>query len=107
MTDEIRKDIIAAALEMNRLGLNQGTSGNISVRSGAAMLLTPTAVPYDRLTPEMLPSMDLGAQDSAWTDRARPRASGASTATFCWRDPMSAPSCIAMRPTRQCSRCCG
>ncbi len=56
---EIRRAIVAACLEMNRLGLNQGTSGNISVRCGEAMLVTPTATPYDRLAPEMLASMRL------------------------------------------------
>lgn len=49
---ELRSAIIAACLEMNRTGLNQGTSGNISVRHGAGMLITPTALPYDRMTPE-------------------------------------------------------
>ncbi|MFM2444992.1 MAG: hypothetical protein RJB09_2178 [Pseudomonadota bacterium] len=54
---ELRRAVVAACLEMNRLGLNQGTSGNISVRCGAAMLVTPTATPYDRLSPDMLASM--------------------------------------------------
>jgi L-fuculose-phosphate aldolase len=56
---ELRRAVVAACLEMNRLGLNQGTSGNISVRCGAAMLVTPTATPYDRLAPDMLASMRL------------------------------------------------
>jgi L-fuculose-phosphate aldolase len=56
---ELRRAVVAACLEMNRLGLNQGTSGNISVRCGEAMLVTPTATPYDRLSPDMLASMRL------------------------------------------------
>jgi L-fuculose-phosphate aldolase len=46
-----RHAIIEACLEMNRTGLNQGTSGNISVRHGDGMLITPTALPYSRMTP--------------------------------------------------------
>ena len=38
---EQRRDIIAACLWMNSSGLNQGTSGNISVRYGDTMLITP------------------------------------------------------------------
>jgi L-fuculose-phosphate aldolase len=60
---ETRRAIVAACLEMNRLGLNQGTSGNISVRCGDAMLVTPTATPYERLTPDMLASMRLANED--------------------------------------------
>jgi L-fuculose-phosphate aldolase len=46
-----RHAIIEACLEMNRTGLNHGTSGNISVRHGDGMLITPTALPYSRMTP--------------------------------------------------------
>ncbi|MDB5594352.1 MAG: class aldolase [Hyphomicrobiales bacterium] len=66
MTDEIRSAIVAACLEMNRTGLNQGTSGNISVRLGESMLVTPTATPYARLTPGMIASMTIDAEDGAW-----------------------------------------
>lgn len=56
---EIRKAMVAAGLEMNRTGLNQGTSGNLSVRMGPHMLITPTATPYESLGPEMMASMRL------------------------------------------------
>ena len=49
---EARKAIIAACLEMNTLGINQGTSGNISRRHGEGMLISPTSTAYDTLTPE-------------------------------------------------------
>jgi len=45
----IRQSIIDACLEMNASGINQGTSGNISVRHGPGMLITPSAIPYDRM----------------------------------------------------------
>lgn len=47
-----RKSIIAQCLEMNASGLNQGTSGNISIRHKDGMLITPTSTPYDQLAPK-------------------------------------------------------
>jgi L-fuculose-phosphate aldolase len=49
---EIRQSVIDACIEMNRLGINQGTSGNISVRFGDGMLVTPTSRPYASLEPQ-------------------------------------------------------
>lgn len=46
-----RTAIIEACREMNRSGINQGTSGNISVRSGDGILITPTSLPYDDMAP--------------------------------------------------------
>ncbi|MBL8702927.1 MAG: class II aldolase/adducin family protein [Alphaproteobacteria bacterium] len=46
--------MIAACRDMNRLGINQGTSGNISVRVDGGFLVTPTGVPYDKLAPELM-----------------------------------------------------
>ncbi len=40
-----RKSIIQASLSMNALGINQGTSGNVSVRYGDRLLITPSACP--------------------------------------------------------------
>ncbi|WP_371672378.1 class II aldolase/adducin family protein [Streptomyces sp. NBC_00289] len=36
-----------------------GTSGNVSVRVGDTVLVTPTGVPYDRLTPDDVVGVDL------------------------------------------------
>jgi L-fuculose-phosphate aldolase len=47
-----RQSIIDACRSMNALGLNQGTSGNISLREGEGMLITPTSMPYDEMQPE-------------------------------------------------------
>ena len=55
----LRAAIIAKARWMNASGLNQGTSGNISARSDHVMLITPTAVPYDAMTPEMIAAMPI------------------------------------------------
>jgi L-fuculose-phosphate aldolase len=51
---EKRQSIIDACLRMNALGINQGTSGNISLRHQAGMLVTPTSVPYEAMQPEQI-----------------------------------------------------
>lgn len=61
----LRRTIVDLCREMNRNGLNQGTSGNISVRLGDRMLITPTSTPYDDMTPEMIAAMPL-AGDGEW-----------------------------------------
>lgn len=47
-----RVAIIEACREMNRTGINQGTAGNISLREGDGMLITPTSLAYDLMQPE-------------------------------------------------------
>ena len=55
---EKRQSIIDACLRMNAIGINQGTSGNISLRHDAGMLITPTSLPYEEMTPEQIVLMD-------------------------------------------------
>ena len=69
---DLRTAIIASCRAMNALGLNQGTSGNISARIGDSMLITPSAIPYDEMRPEMLPLMPLGGEYGAWSGRYKP-----------------------------------
>lgn len=57
-TVALRASIIAACRSMNALGINQGTSGNISVRAGDGFLVTPSGVPYDALEPDSIVAMD-------------------------------------------------
>src|SRR6201992_27961 len=63
-TTEKRQSIIDACLRMNALGINQGTSGNISLRHEAGMLITPTSVPYEDMRSEQIVYMGLdGSHD--------------------------------------------
>lgn len=64
-----RRDIIAACLEMNRCGINQGKAGNVSVRSRRGCLITPSGVDYDRMTPGDVVEIDL--QGNVRSTRAR------------------------------------
>src|SRR3981081_3930544 len=54
-----RQAIIDACIRMNQLGINQGTSGNISLRHDEGMLITPTSVPYEAMRPEQIVLMRL------------------------------------------------
>jgi len=46
MTQELRQQLIDTALAMNASGLNQGASGNLSVRYGDGFLITPSGMDY-------------------------------------------------------------
>lgn len=64
MTQEelaLRSELIEACRSMNRLGINKGTSGNISARFGDGFLISPTGIPYDKLTPEHVVAMNWDA----------------------------------------------
>ncbi len=49
---ELRKEIVSTCLQMNRMGINQGTSGNVSVRWKGGMLISPSGLPYEETSPE-------------------------------------------------------
>jgi L-fuculose-phosphate aldolase len=68
----LRVGIIDACRAMNALGINQGTSGNISARHGDVMLITPTGVPYDVLAPADIAAMTLTGQYGSWTGPLQP-----------------------------------
>jgi L-fuculose-phosphate aldolase len=59
----LRQAVIDTARRMNALGINQGTSGNVSVRLGDGLLVTPSGVDYDALAPAMIVHM---AMDGTW-----------------------------------------
>jgi L-fuculose-phosphate aldolase len=55
----LRKEIIRTCLEMNRLGINQGRSGNVSTRTEDGFLITPSGIAYEAMSPEQVVFMDL------------------------------------------------
>ncbi|GLF98679.1 class II aldolase/adducin family protein [Streptomyces yaizuensis] len=67
MTDYVRQDaidetwraVVDTARRTARDGLVVGTSGNVSARVGDLVLVTPSGVPYDRLTPDDTVAVDL------------------------------------------------
>ena len=59
-----RQSIIDACRSMNSLGINQGTSGNISLRHDDGLLITPTSVPYEAMQLDQIVFMRLdGSHD--------------------------------------------
>jgi L-fuculose-phosphate aldolase len=60
-----RQSIVDACRQMNTLGINQGTSGNISLRHGEGMLITPTSVPYDTMQPDQIVFLKLDGPPAA------------------------------------------
>jgi L-fuculose-phosphate aldolase len=58
MTGLLRQTLIDTAIAMNASGLNQGTSGNLSVRCEDGFLITPSGMDY----------AGLSADDIVWMD---------------------------------------
>ena len=67
-----RREIVAACRAMNESGINQGTSGNISMRFGNVMLVTPTALPYDKMKPADLCRMPIDGEYGSWEGALKP-----------------------------------
>lgn len=57
--ENLRNEVIATCLRMNAEGINQGTSGNVSVRTEDGFLITASGVPYHRAKPIHIVAMDL------------------------------------------------
>jgi L-fuculose-phosphate aldolase len=68
-TRALRARIVATALEMNRLDINRGKSGNVSARTNAGFLITPSALPYDETKPDDIVAVGHGGEA---TGRRRP-----------------------------------
>ena len=66
---ELRQQLVTVARCMNASGLNQGTSGNLSVRIPGGLLITPSSLPYELMQPEDLVALDLAG--SSRDDGAR------------------------------------
>lgn len=62
----LREQVLATARAMNGHGLNQGSSGNVSVRDGKGFWITPSALPYDRCQPDDMVWVE-------WSGQARGR----------------------------------
>lgn len=64
---EQRQELIDTVRQMNRLGINQGTSGNASIRVGEGYLITPSGLTYEDLEPEDIVEMSMdGRATGKW-----------------------------------------
>ncbi len=106
---DIREKIVAVAKAMDAAGFAPNKSGNVSARADEGMLITPSGLPYARMTPADIVSLDLegavragGKPSSEWPFhaeiyKARPDAlaivhthSPRATALACARKPIPA-----------------
>ena len=60
----LRAGVVETARRMSESGLSHGRSGNVSARHDCGMLITPSGVPYDTLTPDEIVHVDAGGTAS-------------------------------------------
>ncbi|MGY6632882.1 MAG: class II aldolase/adducin family protein [Alkalilacustris sp.] len=65
-----RAALVAGARALDRAGLNRGASGNLSLRHGGGLLITPSAVPPADLRPELVVRM--GLEGPGWEGPLKP-----------------------------------
>ncbi len=61
--------VVEIAVRTNVLGLNQGMSGNISLRDGDGFLITPSALPHEALTADDIVPVSLAGK---WPEGQKP-----------------------------------
>lgn len=54
----LREQLLATTRKLSELGLNRGTAGNVSVRDGDGLLVTPSGMPVEAMTPHGMVQMD-------------------------------------------------
>ena len=69
---DLRQGIVDSCRKMNALGINQGTSGNVSARFEDRMLISPSATPYEEMQADMVASMPLEEEYGAWEGPLKP-----------------------------------
>ena len=68
----LRQQLVAVARRMNASGINQGTSGNLSLRIPGGLLITPSSLPYEQMEPADLVAIDLQGRPLAVGSARRP-----------------------------------
>ena len=70
---DLREQLVSVALRMQASGINQGTSGNLSVRIPGGMLITPSSLPYELMKPGDLVALDLAGKPLHSPEPGRPQ----------------------------------
>ena len=60
----LRQQLVTTMVKMEQMGLNQGTSGNVSVRFGDQFLVSPSGIEPGKLTPEMMVLITMNKNNS-------------------------------------------
>ena len=58
----LREQLLNTTRKLHELGLNKGTSGNVSVRDGNGLLVTPTGLEVEAMTPRDMVAMGFDGQ---------------------------------------------
>lgn len=58
----LREQMLAAALQLDAVGLNRGSTGNLSVRVGDQWLVTPSGIAAQDLSPQSMVHMDFNGE---------------------------------------------
>jgi L-fuculose-phosphate aldolase len=61
----LRAKLVSVMRRMTESGLNRGTSGNASARWGEGLLITPSGVPSEQITPESIVRLDASGRAEA------------------------------------------
>lgn len=72
---QLREQLLQVTRALSELGLNRGTSGNVSVRDGHGMLVTPSGMAVELMTPHDMVWMDMQGNVSSksnGSDKAKP-----------------------------------
>ncbi len=75
MSTHLRDQLVAVARRMNASGINQGTSGNLSLRLPDGLLITPSSLPYEVMEPGDLVALAFDGSPLAGSTTARHRPS--------------------------------
>ncbi|MCY4304415.1 MAG: class II aldolase/adducin family protein [Aestuariivita sp.] len=69
---DIRKQVVAAYKELDRDGMNKGSSGNISLRLGDYILITPSGIPANLMEPDQVVKLRLKDDTGAYDGHFKP-----------------------------------
>jgi L-fuculose-phosphate aldolase len=69
LSQDPRQSLIEASIDAEIQRINIGTTGNMSIRTDAGMLITPSGIPPRELEPEAIVTMDL---DGQWSGSIKP-----------------------------------
>jgi len=69
---DIRKQVVDAYQELDRDGMNKGSSGNVSVRSGDHMLITPSGIPAMQMHPDQVAKLKIDDDSGAFEGDFKP-----------------------------------
>ena len=67
-----REQLVATARTMNASGINQGTSGNLSLRIPGGLLITPSSLPYEQMGLEDPVAIDVDGRSLEGGSHRRP-----------------------------------